>query len=873
MFNLSSTNSFRGSSGMPSPTGFCVCALRSSQRLLAMFHPLAAAAFVAVLLLSSMYCVLAYIPTTYYAFIQAPFQSWMPMFARLQPYLFTIAFCGVAVQVWARVHNPAVHKLALEFLLLGITASVYLIWARPVQLVRNSSLSFLWAIAFLLPVTCLGALEYSAHLPKLKSESKERRSISFVRVTLAGLFVGLLYPATAYLRSVIAGQRATMLKGDVIVWVWALVVHVSLFLFVFSVIEFTSGLSERAGNPTRARFLLFTGLCWLGVAVAFYKVILASIPFAGIEAMIYAGLFALAGVTIVGGWLLSRRVRQRDLEAPGSGRATAKPRKIEIAVLPLFLLASALAVPFLIGVMDWNSVLEKSWAMTYWILVAGIFVHRWRGKTDRSRHPAWVAVLTAVSSLLAFRMGVQSDANWKHLLSQENFDVAAALGRRERFDASFAAATELLTPSSARPCNQQCEFVQNQTNIPTSARVDVHNVNLVEKLQPTAGPKPNIFVFVVDSLRQDYVSPYNHAVSFTPAMETFASESVVFRNAFTRYSGTTLSEPSIWSGMLLLHKHYVQPFHRVNNLEKLTQADGYQSFITVDTVLRVLLESRPNTVELDSSAPKWTDVDLCSTAADFAGRITSQQDRSRPIFFYTQSQNIHIVTLRKIMAVRPPKKSYAPFVDYYSSELQRLDGCFGDFIQTLKSRGLYDNSIIVLTSDHGDALQEVGAERHAFSLKPEVIRIPLIIHVPAQIKKTWYYDPDAIAFNSDITPTLYELLGHAPVVARAEFGRPLFTRTSGDAQEYRRSSYMIASSYGPLYGLLYDNGKKLFIENESKGTEEFFDLTKDPGATHSLLTEAIRQRSEAQLHADLQRIADLFGYKYEYPSLLDWLMR
>src|SRR6185437_747164 len=180
----------------------------------------------------------------------------------------------------------------------------------------------------------------------------------------------------------------------------------------------------------------------------------------------------------------------------------------------------------------------------------------------------------------------------------------------------------------------------------------------------------------------------------------------------------------------------------------------------------------------------------------------------------------------------------------------------------------------VLTADHGEDLNGVGGERHAFSLRPEVIRVPLIMHVPQAVKKHWYYDPDSIAFNTDIAATLYELLGHGPVISRPEFGRPIFTKTAAEHQQYLRDSYLIASSYGALYGLLYENGSKLFIaELALTGREEFFDLAKDPGASHNVLTPEQKQQYEAQLRTDIQQIANLYNYRYHVPTLLGWLMR
>ncbi len=94
---------------------------------------------------------------------------------------------------------------------------------------------------------------------------------------------------------------------------------------------------------------------------------------------------------------------------------------------------------------------------------------------------------------------------------------------------------------------------------------------------------------MIDSLRQDYVGAYNSKVDFTPNLDAFASDSVVIHNVYTQYAGTSLSEPAIWAGAMLLHAHYLQPFTRVNSLEKLATADGYQMVVSDDEILRQLL--------------------------------------------------------------------------------------------------------------------------------------------------------------------------------------------------------------------------------------------------------------------------------------------
>ena len=97
-------------------------------------------------------------------------------------------------------------------------------------------------------------------------------------------------------------------------------------------------------------------------------------------------------------------------------------------------------------------------------------------------------------------------------------------------------------------------------------------------------------------------SPYNSAVRFTPAIDEFAreSETLTFTRAYTRYGGTGLSEPAIWSGALLPHKEYVTPFAPMNALEKLLASENYHRLISLDSILRQLLTPSPDVRELDA---------------------------------------------------------------------------------------------------------------------------------------------------------------------------------------------------------------------------------------------------------------------------------
>ncbi len=136
-----------------------------------------------------------------------------------------------------------------------------------------------------------------------------------------------------------------------------------------------------------------------------------------------------------------------------------------------------------------------------------------------------------------------------------------------------------------------------------------------------------------------------------------------------------------------------------------------------------------------------------------------------------------------------------------------------------------------------------------------------------------YYDPEAIAFNIDVTPTLYYLLGHRPIADDSRFGRPLFTQTREEHDRFQRDSYLVAVCYGPIYGLLGRRGQDLFVANEMEGTYEYYDLAHDPFGTKNLVNSQVQRESQRQLRGYVQEVADLYHYRPQRFSLVSWMIR
>ena len=159
----------------------------------------------------------------------------------------------------------------------------------------------------------------------------------------------------------------------------------------------------------------------------------------------------------------------------------------------------------------------------------------------------------------------------------------------------------------------------------------------------------------------------------------------------------------------------------------------------------------------------------------------------------------------------------------YEGEVRYTDTCIGDFIQFLKDRYLLDDSLIILTGDHGHAFMEHGRFGHAYDiLYNEVIHVPLIIFGIDGNQKI-----DAEVQLLDIPPTILDLLGIRNVPSF--LGKSLLDIEEG-------SAIFSESAKPDLINLRYDMGKKAvscikgnvkLIINEIQRTVELYNLEKD----------------------------------------------
>jgi arylsulfatase A-like enzyme len=303
--------------------------------------------------------------------------------------------------------------------------------------------------------------------------------------------------------------------------------------------------------------------------------------------------------------------------------------------------------------------------------------------------------------------------------------------------------------------------------------------------------------------------------------------------------------------------------------------DGYRMLVSMDEILSVILPPDDGVVNLDPNLKLWNQLELGSTLRqaetilDAQARAHTAGDSNQPIFLYTQPKNVHQFARNDVPSPAsqhwPDRAGLNTRVTY---EVHWVDTCLGQFFDYLKQRGLYDSSIIIVTSDHGDATGELGRNSHSTSIWPEIMRVPLIIHLPPAMRSRYVYDDSRLSTLTDLTPTLYYLLGHRPIRQNPLYGRPLLAETKAELARYAPHDLLLASDVRAVYGILTADERYLYTTYDSPAQSYLFDLAADPNAEHNLLTPALKQRYDEEIIQNLQMVGDFYRYKPGVGSLL-----
>jgi len=825
--------------------------------------------FLAYVLFTASYCLLAYVPFTYQQIHLGELLPWLTRLVRLHAFLYWPALAAALLTILPDLEGGPSRHLARLFAGIGVLAGVALLIHPLLTRLANDRSSLMWCLLSLIPLLWLAAIDWvHGHSVLAWPQAVEGGNTKvFFAAWPSAVYLGILNFVIATFRlwngrdlQFTPSQWSRILG-------WSLVSHLLVFLLIFVVLDFAVALAEFLPKKwkSRGRFLSVILVVVALIALVFRSIVFPPLSFSGLAASLLATVLSLSLVIFATGTGIRLWDPRESLKDHGFDLLTVPFRFLAEAtwLSQWAALAVVSAVAWILAArfsrLDWEFLLQKMATIFIWTLAFAVFYTIAPKAKPLSRMLAY-AVATAV---LFCYLGL---AAAQPKTAAENGSVAAAsnlLDRYADYDISFRLMDDMLRPRegvrSSGAGDTFFAFLAENTNIPRSTHISPVNIALVNQWIPTPERKPHIFFLIIDSLRRDYLSPYNPAVKFTPAIDVLASESVVFQNAFTHYGGTGLSEPSIWVGGLMIHQQYITPFAPMNTLQKLVELNGYHEWISRDTILEQVVPASASSQDLDEHVGTMY-YDLCKTLEELTSRVPPSRSTAGPVFVYTQAQNIHISVIDREARSVPQGASFPPeFNAAYASRVQRMDSCLGKFMDGLKKNGMYDDSIIVVTSDHGDSLGERGRWGHAYTIFPEIVRIPLIVHLPTWMQRDLKYDTQAPAFLTDLTPTLYYLLGGRPIVNNPILGRPLFTTTLEEQAPYRRDSYLVASSYAPVYGLLNQNGRRLYIADGVNYRDYAYELSPDGTSRDVLLSEEQRAAAQREIRDQVNAIARFYG--------------
>ncbi|BDC52382.1 hypothetical protein F183_A46970 [Bryobacterales bacterium F-183] len=819
--------------------------------------------FAGFFLFSSLYCLIAYVPFTYTQMLKGELIPALNQFGRLHPALYWLVLLfGVGAVGVARTRASAwfcgVHILA------GLALSRWPL----LENLENNTVSLYWGFVMMVPVVWLAALDWQRYLGGVRWKATGRRIAAGIESDDdQPLFAAAI--ATAVSVSLVYGAVA-LFRHDAADWEWgasifglmvSMASHVLVFGVVFVLLNFLRVIASWFARPVLWQFVLAHVLGVVATWAAFRIVVLPGISMGGVAGDVFGVAFGIATAACFSG--IGLRIAAPHREEVASGLALAFWWTPSPAVLPrwsvgLVCAGVAAAIGLVVSQLDWNFLVQKLATLLLWVAVLRLFYVVLRSRPHRAPSRTGQLLTCAMLILPVYRVQEMSRGPiWKQMGAKGT--VAQFLGKWAGYDPSFKLILDSLTVDSSGGAFYQ--FLLENTNIAHSTVVKPVDVQLAALDQVGTADRPHIFLIVIDSLRQDYISAYNPSVDFTPNLGAFAQESIVMKNAFTHYGGTGLSEPSIWLGGMMLHKQYITPFGTMNSLAKLLQKEKYQSYVSVDTILRVILPQKWDGMKELDEGRGTMDYDLCTTLGELDNRIENESDGKSPIFAYTQPQNIHISVIGRAGNKSISKRNYGRFFAPYASRMERIDGCFGNFIGQLKKKGIYDNSIVIFTADHGDSLGEQGRWGHAYTIYPEIVKIPMIVHLPEKLKAKYQYDPETTAFSTDITPSLYYLTGHKPDTSNEMFGRPLFVETKEELAKTRRNDYLIASSYGPVYGILTGDGSRLSISDAVNYHDCAFDMKASFTSGEEKLGSVARGDLQKKIKEKVLRVNEFYGFR------------
>jgi arylsulfatase A-like enzyme len=405
--------------------------------------------------------------------------------------------------------------------------------------------------------------------------------------------------------------------------------------------------------------------------------------------------------------------------------------------------------------------------------------------------------------------------------------------------------------------------------------------------------RPNIILISADTLRADHLGCYGYDRNTSPHIDEFSKDAALFVNAKSNAYWTIPSHLSLFTS---LYPSVFKVWERQKNIGMLDS-----SYLTLAKILKkhgygTAAFTSGGYVSKDYGFAQGFDVykdDIISTDTK---HITSKiiklgtewvKEQKENFFLFLHTYETHAPYLPPMPFIEEFAVKYTPVsrltkshcligledceealrarrwfektkdgnflktvIALYDGEIKYLDSEVGRLLNKLKIFGIYDNSIVVFLSDHGEAFYEHGSFGHG-NLYEETIRVPLIMHLPATLERYHGKTINKIVSLVDVLPTMLDICS-IPYQPKQFQGTSLLNMIKSKASLQKNFSF----SEGPEVKAVCTSKYKYMVYDpgEQNEKEELYNLSIDPKETRNLLGVSVNDAEIKKTHLRLRKL-------------------
>lgn len=391
----------------------------------------------------------------------------------------------------------------------------------------------------------------------------------------------------------------------------------------------------------------------------------------------------------------------------------------------------------------------------------------------------------------------------------------------------------------------------------------------VEELND-APSSPHLILIVLDTLRTEHLSVYGYERPTSPQLEAFAATATRYDRAQAAAPWTLPSHASMFTGLYPFEHgaHTLDPRRVGERVEGLNVAPLSQAHTTLAEELRARGYTTGAVIankgflgeryQLDQGFESyevdwWLHEDVNERAFRFL-----ETHRAEPFFLFLNYMDTHgpyncaprpefppsgsrydAQELLKeykhhvLEGTTPPPGVRERLLMQYDTSIANLDEGLGELFDRLRELGLFDDALIIVTSDHGEYFGEKDLVTHSKDVYQGAVRIPLIVKAPGQ---TVGRVDDRLISHVHLGGLV---LAHTAAGLTKGTFASYWPREAVLAENYFTRMEDLKSSWGPRFmrvrSVLYDGPYK-FIRS-SDGQDELYHLDRDPEELHNLVDE------------------------------------